>query len=81
MRQLYWNGTEAIAFANDAKHFHKVSEDDAHLIFGNGKTVMRSVKPCREHPTGLAHIIGESGFNEWGEQFRYRDYFLFDEIK
>lgn len=64
----------------DMKHIHNVSENGSHYIVGNGRVVMRVIKPCRKMPYGCVSIIGENGLNEFGEPFNYNDYFLPEEL-
>jgi len=60
------------------KHFHSVS--DTQYVVGNGSIVMKVAKPSKQHPRGMVQFIGDSGLNEWGEPFRYEDYFFPEEL-
>jgi hypothetical protein len=78
LRVLYWGSKEHKAYCDKATHVHVVG--DEHIIFGDGKTILRSVRPSRRCPKGIADIWGKPT-NEWGKPFHYSDYFLPQEIK
>jgi hypothetical protein len=46
------------------------------MCYGNGQTVMKVVRAR----TPWVEVIGEDGLNEFGEAFRYDDYFLPEEL-
>lgn len=77
---------EQIRFESwETKHIHNITNDGSHYIVGNGRIVMRAIKPWHKIPYGSVTFIGihdgsTTSLNEFGKPFNYADYFLPEEI-
>lgn len=74
MRRIPFGGFEHQQREINARDFHQ-SEGPV-VIWGNGETVMRVTKAQKP----FVEIIGEDGFNAFGEPFVYGEYFLPEEL-
>lgn len=77
--ELRYASQEVRDFRKTCRHVHSYG-GGAVEVWGDGKRVLRIAPPSIRHPDGIACLLGPNGQNEWGEAFRYSDYFLPEEI-
>lgn len=66
-------------FELSAWHVHEVA--DGHFVFGDGGAeVMRVIKPSSRHGKGGVYFLNAETGDGWGNEFKYSDYFLPEEM-
>ena len=74
-RRIRFAGREHQARETHARHIH--TGEGGWMVYGDGATVL---KVSRSRNRVVCDVIGEDGLNEWGDRFRYADYFLPEEL-
>lgn len=73
-RRIKFSGPEHQYREIHALHFRRHGDGPIH-DWGDGTVVMRVVKTANP----FVDVLGETGWNEFDEPFRYADYFLLDD--